>query len=354
MTTIKKVLDGFNSKTLSFTEYLLLMNVPTSASAFLAYTEFNNIRDIKGKIEAQDIKKFIDDFNTQIDFVLEKYIRENLEDPEPAITTYCNKVCVCVNTALLNIIQQKKQNAEYWAKWNSVDLQNKIAQWIVKYKRQEYDDVLYPNEKQRLDDVIVMEGVRSGLDKPETQDPKVWIQTWKVDHTDYVPVIGIPIYWYQYFRIHTDEYKNKQLSAFREQNYPHKDADKIKYPEPITAGGIFQCCSNTVIAYENANVKNVLQGCEQKVISNEIQKQLEEEAKREADDKKREADDKKREAEREVAAAAADEKKKFFIILACVVIVIILGGVGIFLFMSKDGAAVSKELKSPPSVNSTP
>lgn len=354
MKSVQDVLNGFNAETpSSYTEYLELAGIDSSATAFVAYDHFLNIRKEKGKLTARDILEYLKNI-TRENFVLENYIRENL-DQDPAIVAYCNEqprdpICVCVNTALINVLQWKKVEADYKTEKNIIDLKNQIGDYIFKYSEQKFNDITVPNEEKEY------------RDWSETPDGDGWKD--KVSggpsqkdypESDYAHIVVDETFLRNKWLV---KYKQKYiddtlLPKFKTNNYPKRTYVKDDYPPKGEVKNITQCCTNAVIAYENANLNNISQGCDQKIINASMQEELEKAA---AEEEARIQQEEQAILDSEAEAEAAKKKKMFKYIAIVIGILVCLGIIGFvyynFFRSNSDSVKLSESTESSPDLSS--
>jgi len=346
MKSIKDVLNGFNAEPpSSYTDYLALADIDTSATAFVAYKHFLDIRKEKGKLEARDILEYLKNI-TRENFVLENYIRENLEQQEPAIVTYCNEqprdpVCVCVNTALINVLQWRKVEADYKTAKDIIDLKNQIEDRIIQYNNQEYTDIKLPNNEKIVKYWMENYGTKNSINGGPDQG-RFPLNQYKHHVID---ASHNQEDWYIFLQ---ESEKATRREAFAAANYPRQTYTQSRYPDKGTVENIMQCCTNSVIAYENANLNNISQGCNQKIINAKMQQDLEKAAAEEEEEQARIEQEEKAILESE--AADAKRKKMFKYIAIVIGIIVFLGIVGFvvytFFISNSDTAEDSVDLGS--------
>ena len=353
---ITSILKGFNDKTLSYDEYLILADVDKNLGTFMAYKAFTK----KLNLTKSDIINYQENILAKESFeqtdppkifecISSSYQRKKtlLEEQKDEINEYCtnnpsDNACVCVRTALVIIAQDEKENEENrikycdWKTQNDKfeqEYQNRIIDYNKLYKREEYELNTWrqPVERNYWPTSEPTNNLYTDRNKYSMQ---------KVDtHGDFL--------WqtYDWDVVYASKYITESLQRFRLRNHPDNVAPRIQLEQPIIIprNSIIPCCNNNIYA-PSANLENIKQDCNQTIIISpeqmeEIKKQLEEERKN------------KEEAAAMIAAELASAKKKKIIFLI-VLIVLILLGLSAFMYFNLSKQPIV--LTTPSSIPSTP
>jgi len=359
---IDEVLYRFKNEDFQYHDYLKLMGIEDDLGPYIAWSKFKETPNL----DAAYMLKFAEALKATPTPTptKERFIRENLGGTtrvDEIAAHYCGivanqgkKACECYNSAKLLTDQDQRARDDH----------NNIAmpRWREEERvsKQQYEEALANRTQARID-------YKKEIAKPQqtcvgwgnalypSDEEKYWVEN-KGKNTS-VCSDSYDRVWYTW--------KKLPYQALLLDNW---DAEN-KIPEwKATAQPIFtptninnQCCSNSIeIGGGGSVAQNVLQSCNQVIMSAQEQesaeakkkqdeedakKKAEEDAKKKAEEDKKKAEEDEKKAEEDAIVAAA-KKKKMITIIAIIVGVIVVLGLGFaaykMFFDSESGEAVAE------------
>ena len=360
---IDEVLYRFKNEKLDYFDYLKLMGIEDDLGPYIAWSKFKETPNLDAAYMlkfAEALKPTPTPTPTK-----ERFIRENLEGTtrvDEIAANYCDIVanqgkpaCTCFNSAKLFTEQDQKARNDHNIAISNWKEENRIS-------KAEYEQKVNDTKQMRTNYIYGKNGIAMPAhrcvgkhhDLSSPDEEKYWVE-YKDENTSVCTDSYDRVWWIW----HKIAYQDLLLKNWDAQ---HKIDEWKETDQPIfTPTDINnQCCSNSIeVGSGGSVVKNVLQSCNQVIMSAqekesaEAKKKQDEEAKKKQDEdakKKAEEDKKKAEEDEAVLIASAAEatakKKKMITIIAIIVGVLVFLGLGFaaykMFFDSESGEAVAE------------
>lgn len=372
---IDLILKGFNNKTLSIDEYVRLAGVELNLGTVAAYESLlllsknrnltvNDLINYKSELTLDDIKKYTSDkeeFGLTDDPCSTFYKPKSslLQNQSIKIKKYCtdnpsDKACVCVNTSLVRISQDEKEDQtelNKYCAWKTRDnqfeleYQIRMKNYLKRYKDKENELKIWRTPVERgywyngePKNNLFTDKTRYAFQKMDTYG--VWL--WQT---------------YDWDAVYASSYITEELDRFRKANHPDEVSPRVREDQPnlVKRPSLVQCCNNSIDAGK-ATLENIVQICNQSAILNpeqmeEAKKKAEEQRQLEEDEIKRQEDE---DAIIEAEIASAKKKKIFQIFLIGFIVLIFLGVLTFMYFKFSKEPIVSTTPSEQPIVSTTP
>ena len=352
---IDEVLYRFKNEKLDYFDYLKLMGIEDDLGPYIAWSKFKETPNL----DAAYMLKFAEALKATPTPTptKERFIRENLGGTtrvDEIASHYCDivanqgkKECVCYNSS--KVLADQDQRAR--------DDHNNIA---IPAWRERNRISKEKHEAAYADYLVRLRLKNEELDALQGQSCEFGQNKYKVDDTSkyytnysYTDDSCGRNYW-KWYKWYTPEHKERELIKFVAQN-EMLTRSWVPEKEPIFTPTNMnnQCCSNSIEVGSGGSVaQNVLQSCNQVIMSAKEQesaeakkKQDEEDAKKKAEEDKKKAEEDEKKAEEDAIVAAAKKKKMITIIAIIVGVIVVLGLVFAaykMFFDSESGEAVAE------------